>query len=77
MKSDLQANSARKQTQDSAAATTTKVTQDHEEQNLESTTANGRDTEPRHFRRWWNEYQKKMKSAFQATPLKLQTQAEQ
>jgi hypothetical protein len=29
-----------------------------------------------HFRRWWSEYQKKMKSAFQTAPLKLQMQGE-
>ena len=33
--------------------------------------------ELRHFRSWWNDYQKKMKSAFQAVPLKLQMQGEQ
>jgi len=30
-----------------------------------------------HFRRWWNDYQKKMKSGFQAVPLELQMHGEQ
>lgn len=28
------------------------------------------------FHRWWSDYQKKMRSAFQAAPLKLQVQIE-
>lgn len=75
MKSESHANSTKEQTQDSAAATTT--TEHHAKPNLESTTASGCDAEPGYFRRWWNEYQNKMKSAFQVTPLKLQTQGEQ
>jgi len=75
MKSESRANSRKKQRQDSATATT--VTQGQAEQTLGSTRASGRDTEAGHFRRWWNEYQKKMKSAFQVTPLKLQRQIEQ
>lgn len=74
MKSESQANSTKKQMQDSAATTST---QHHAKPKLESTEANSREGEARHFRRWWNEYQKKMKSAFQVTPLKLQTQGEQ
>ena len=62
-----------KQQQDAAAKTST---QHHAKPNLESTTASGRDTETGYFRRWWNEYQNKMKSAFQVTPLKLQIQSE-
>lgn len=75
MKSESHTNSTKEQTQDSAAATTN--TQHHGKPNLESTTAGGGDAEAGSFRRWWNEYQKKMKSAFQVTPLKLQTQSEQ
>jgi hypothetical protein len=30
-----------------------------------------------YFLSWWSEYQKKMKSAFHAAPLKLQIQGEQ
>ena len=74
MKSELRANSTKERRQESAAATST---QDHTKSKLDSTTVNSRDTDRRHFRRWWNEYQKKMKSAFQGTPLKLQTQGEQ
>ena len=75
MKTESHANSTKEQKQDSAAATTS--TQDHTKSNLESTEANSRAGEAGHFRRWWNEYQKKMKSAFQITPLKLKTQSEQ
>lgn len=76
MKSGLQANT-RKQQKDSAPATITSATQDRAETNLESTKANGRQTEAGHFRAWWNEYQKKMKSAFQLSSLKLDIQGEQ
>lgn len=75
MKSESHTNSTNEQTQDSAAATTS--TQHHTKATLESTTAGGRDAEAGYFRRWWNEYQNKMKSAFQITPLRLQTQSEQ
>lgn len=74
MKSESQANSTKEQTQDSAAASTS--TQHHAKPKLESTMENGCGAEAGYFRRWWNEYQNKMKSAFQVTPLKLQIQSE-
>ena len=73
MNSGLQANSTQKQTQGSAATTSRP---DQAKGNLDSAAASG-DGEAGHFRRWWNEYQKKMKSAFQVTPLELQTRVEQ
>lgn len=51
----------------------TRVEQEHTQEKPDSGgTHKGRG----HFRRWWSEYQKKMKSAFQTAPLKLQMQGE-
>lgn len=74
MKSESQQNARKRQ---DSTATVTRATQHDAERELESTTANGRDTETGYFRAWWSEYQKKIESAFQVMHLKLQIQGEQ
>lgn len=54
-----------------------RVEQQHTEEATDSGISAGTHKEHGHFRTWWSDYQKKMKSAFQAVPLKLQIQGEQ
>lgn len=72
---------------DNAATTDTKqeaaqnsnvprVEQEHPQEKPDSGIPSGTHKEHGHFRTWWSDYQMKMKSAFQLTPLKLQMQGE-
>lgn len=55
----------------------TRVEQEHTQEVPGCRIPAGTDKERGHFHTWWSDYQKKMRSAFQLTHLKLQMQGEQ
>lgn len=62
---------------ETASGTKLRRKPDRAEETLDSGVSAGESKEHGHFRTWWSDYQKKMRSAFQAILLKLQMQGEQ
>ncbi|HKT52589.1 MAG TPA: hypothetical protein VJV96_19960 [Candidatus Angelobacter sp.] len=75
MKSKTTATDMRPQVEQNSVAN--RIEQEQAEETLDSGVSAGESKEHGHFRTWWSDYQKKMRSAFQAILLKLQMQGEQ
>jgi hypothetical protein len=75
MKNKAAARDTRQQVKQNSIAN--RIEQEQAEETLDSGTSAGESRQRGNFRKWWSEYQKKMKSACQAAPVELQMQGEQ